>query len=298
MRIFTFHLKKRALAVVGCAALLAVGIGAGAGIGRVRMAAGKPKSVFLPAVMYHHILEDGHLLGDYVITPGQLESDMQYLREQGYTAVLPREAAAWVRGEGDLPEKPVLITFDDGNRSAAVYAAPILERHGMRGTLAVIGIHSEKYSLSGDDNVAYAHASWDELKALEECGIFEIANHTYNMHEEQTPRRGTLRNPGEPLEDYRAALRDDLSTCQQLLEAATGRIPTTFVYPYGFIDEAADDVIRDLEFSATLGVEEKVSTLVRGDPETLRGIGRFNRPYSASTASFFERIFSQIPEKE
>lgn len=297
MKVFTFRVRRWALAAAGCAVLLLAGIGAGTGLGRVRMASGKPESILLPAVMYHHILENGRLLGDYVITPGQLESDMRYLRDQGYTAVLPREVAAWVRGEGELPEKPVLITFDDGNRSAAVYAAPILERYGMRGTLAVIGIHSEKYTLSSDDNVAYAHASWDELKALEESGVFEIANHTYNMHEERTPRRGTLRNPGEPLGDYRAALRDDLSTNQQLLEAATGRVPTTFVYPYGFIDEAADEVIRDLGFSVTLGVEEKVSTIVRGDPETLRGIGRFNRPYSASTETFFERVLPRNPEE-
>ena len=67
----------------------------------------------LPVRMYHHVVHDWQECNEMTVTEGRLERDLQWLAESGYESVLPRELAA---GE-PLPEKPVLITFDDGYRS-------------------------------------------------------------------------------------------------------------------------------------------------------------------------------------
>ena len=65
------------------------------------------------------------------VTPGKFRSDLETVLAMGYTPVLPRELAA-----GDaLPEKPILITFDDGYLSNYEYAWPILEKYGMVATI-------------------------------------------------------------------------------------------------------------------------------------------------------------------
>lgn len=288
MKGFLLRMPKKAM--VAAVGLIMLGVAAVATVGGTQMALSHQDSVRIPIVMYHHILEDSRLLGDYVISPGQLESDLQYIRDQGYTAVLPREVAAWVRGEGDLPEKPIMITFDDGNKSAYVYAYPLLKKYGMKGVLSVIGIHSEKYSGIDDGNVNYAHTTWAELGELAQSGIFEIGNHTYDMHEESSPRAGIRRCADENARDYRETLGKDLAMNQGLLEAATGGPPKVFAYPYGFVESDANGVLDELGFDVTLGVEEKVSAITCGDMDSLKCLGRFNRPYAATTNTFFEKI--------
>ena len=67
----------------------------------------------LPVLMYHHMVPDGQDCNDMTVTPGKFRSDLETVLAMGYTPVLPQELAA-----GDaLPEKPILITFDDGYRS-------------------------------------------------------------------------------------------------------------------------------------------------------------------------------------
>ena len=102
--------------------------------------------------------------------PKQLDEDLRYIQERGYTPVSAAELQAYVAGEGELPERPILITFDDGYKSSFVYAYPALKKYGMKGILAVIGIHSEYYSEIDDDNVNYAHATWESCARCPRAG--------------------------------------------------------------------------------------------------------------------------------
>lgn len=81
-----------------------------------------PKAVRepLPVLMYHHLVEDGQDCNDMTVTPSKLRSDLETILALGYTPVLPRELAAG----GPLPEKPILITFDDGYRATISSSTP------------------------------------------------------------------------------------------------------------------------------------------------------------------------------
>ena len=152
------------------------------------------EAVSLPALMYHHISADAAARGDYVITPAELEADLRWLDENGYEAVSVRALADWRRGEGELPERPVLITFDDAQLSFMLYALPLLEKYDMRAVLAVVGEYADEYSANGDRNPAYAYMSWADVAEAAASGRVEIASHTQSMHASSGARRGCRRS--------------------------------------------------------------------------------------------------------
>ena len=84
----------------------------------------------VPALVYHHVAAGGEECNEMTVTAGRLEEDLRWLAENGYETVLPRELAA----EGSLPEKPVLVTFDDGYRSNYTLS-PFAEVPGKGGDL-------------------------------------------------------------------------------------------------------------------------------------------------------------------
>jgi hypothetical protein len=91
----------------------------------------------LPILMYHSVLKDPQRSGSYIITPAQFEKDMLYLNEHGYTTVLPSDLLRYAKGEGELPEKPVMITFDDGYYNNLVYVLPILKRLQLKAVISI-----------------------------------------------------------------------------------------------------------------------------------------------------------------
>ena len=93
----------------------------------------------LPVLMYHHFDETSK--DGTVVTPGRFREQMTALREAGYQAVTVPQVIGYVREGTPLPEKPVLITMDDGYGSNLTVAAPILEETGMRATIFTIGIN-------------------------------------------------------------------------------------------------------------------------------------------------------------
>lgn len=91
----------------------------------------------VPVLMYHHISEEGN--DSTELSPEAFEAQIAALAEAGYTSVFPEDLAAYVREGKELPEKPIVITFDDGYLSNYEYAYPILKKYGMVATIFVIG---------------------------------------------------------------------------------------------------------------------------------------------------------------
>ena len=81
----------------------------------------------VPIIMYHHILKDSSRQGKYVISPDEFEKDLLTLKEKGFTTVLIRDLVDYVYGSKELPEKPIVLTFDDGYESNHHYIIPIIE---------------------------------------------------------------------------------------------------------------------------------------------------------------------------
>jgi hypothetical protein len=72
------------------------------------------------------------------ITPARFDAQLRYLRTAGYSSISFRDYLAYRRGDGRLPARAVLITFDDGYKSNLEIAVPILRRRGFSATFFVV----------------------------------------------------------------------------------------------------------------------------------------------------------------
>ena len=244
-------------------------------------------AVELPVVMYHHVLESGNF-GDYVISAQELDSDLSYLSQKGYHAVLMKDLIDYVNQGTPLPEKPVLITFDDGYESNYRYAFPLLEKYGMKAVISIIGYWSEIYSSETHKHINYSHLTWDEMRELQQSGIVEIQNHTYNLHSLEK-RKGTKMQQGETFDHYSDLLKQDLGKAQELIYQATGVYPSTFTYPFGYVSKESLPIIKEMGFQASLSSEEGINRITR-DPDCLYMLKRYNRRHGVSTQSFFKKM--------
>lgn len=77
--------------------------------------------------MYHHVVEEGKEVNKITITTKRFEEDMEYLKTKGYTSISFKELIDYDEGKGNFPDKPVIITFDDGYEDNYINAYPILK---------------------------------------------------------------------------------------------------------------------------------------------------------------------------
>ena len=242
---------------------------------------------YVPVIMYHSILKDGSLQGKYVVSPDQLERDLQYLSENGYSSVTVSDLISYVEDGTPLPEKPIMLTFDDGYYNNYLYAFPLMKKYDFKMVLSVIGKYSEIYSESEDENAYYSHCTWEQLREMEDSGYVEVQNHSFDMHTTDKGRNGSKKNSWESFEIYEDIFSADILKCQNLLIEKSGITPTAFTYPFGAISNESVNILKNLGFKASFSCEEKVNIITR-DPKCLFGIYRYLRPTGESSAAYFE----------
>lgn len=252
------------------------------------------ESVQVPIVMYHALLKDDDRHGEYVISPAEFESDLKYLKAHGYETVVVQDLINFTNG-GDLPEKPVLISFDDGYYNNYLYGMEIARRENCKFVVSPIVSVTELFTASQEHNAYYSHLTWEMLKEMSDSGIVEVQNHSYDMHTIGA-RKGVRQKSGESEADYEAAVTEDLLKAQAEIEKHVGKRPTTFAYPFGAVSPTTPELVKSLGFSATLTSAEKISTVSR-DPDSLYDLGRFVRPSGLTSAEFFEKRM-KLPEQE
>lgn len=255
---------------------------------RHAVATSAPAGVRVPILMYHGFSEDKKHQGQYVIPPSVLESDLTYLTEHGYTTVTMQDLIDHVDRKTPLPEKPIVLTFDDGYYNNYVYAFPLVRKYGCKMVLSPIGAAVDEYTKNQNTNVEYATCHWEHLQEMAASGAVEIQNHSYAMHSLEK-RNGTKQLPSETKEQYRMALENDIGKMQELCRRHLGAVPTTFTYPFGAITPSSAAILKEMGFRATLTCEGRMNRITT-DPACLFGLGRYIRTADESTASFFAKI--------
>lgn len=111
----------------------------------------------IPVLLYHRI---GYTAGPLTIVPERLEADLRLLRDFGYHTLTLEQFQSYVFNRtGDLPDNPLLITFDDGYLDNYQYAYPLLKKYGMTGTFFIItGLLWEQDRLRPEHIVEMAQA--------------------------------------------------------------------------------------------------------------------------------------------
>lgn len=249
--------------------------------------ANKIQKIQVPIIMYHSVLKSKS--GKYIVHPETFENDLKYIKDHGYTTITMTDLINYVYFNTELPEKPIIITFDDGHYNNLTYVLPLLEQYDMVAVISVVGEYTDRYSKSNEANPNYSYLRWCDINDLIKTNRIEFQNHTYNMHSMSANRNGCMKKKNESLEIYQKNLSDDIIKLQNEFKENTGYIPNTFTYPFGAVSTASFDIIKELGFKASLSCEEGIN-IISNDPECLYMLKRYNRPNNISRDLFFKKF--------
>lgn len=231
-------------------------------------------SIDMPIIMYHSITKGRSVNKKVQITVTEFENDLKYLKDNGYTTIVMDDLISYVNKKKTLPKKPILLTFDDGNYSDYCYLFPLLKKYNMKAVFSIIGKPTDNYSKEGRKDINYPNVTWTQINEMLKSGLFEIQNHSYNLH----GAIGSKKRQGESTANYKQRLKNDLTLMQTRIKEMTGQTPTTFTYPLGAISNDSTDALKEMGLSASLGCKEGVSKVTQGDPDSLYLLKRILRP--------------------
>ncbi|MCR5665029.1 MAG: polysaccharide deacetylase family protein [Oscillospiraceae bacterium] len=157
----------------------------------------------IPIIYYHNVVkEDG--FSYQRITADHFEGQMRYIAEHGYRTLFFSEL------EQPLPERPLIVSFDDGFRSVFENAAPILHEYSIRSNIylptAYIGQDSH-------------FMDWDMVRKLRDSGEFEMQAHTHTHADIRTMSA--------------AQLSEEIADSDRLFREELGSVPQAFCMPFG-----------------------------------------------------------------
>ncbi len=177
----------------------------------------------IPTLMYHKIgaPPPGSKLKKLWVSPEEFRRQLAYLKENGYAAISFSDWRDAEKGIKPLPEKPVLITFDDGYMNNYELAYPILREFGMKGCVFLVYETMDKHNAWHDpaSEPWMKMLTWAQIKEMQDSGVIEFGSHTMRH-----------RNLAEtPLDE----VRWELTESKRRLEEKLGREVVAFAYPYG-----------------------------------------------------------------
>lgn len=190
---------------------------------------GTPRTARVPILMYHYISEpppDANIYRrDLSVTPANFEAQLAWLRSEGYESITLTDLVYHLALGWPLPDKPVILTFDDGYRDNYTHAFPLLKKYEYTGTFFLV-THPIDY---GDPD----YLSWDMVKKMYRAGM-DFQPHGY--------RHFDLR--GQDI-DF---LVFEIVAAKEAIEARTGETSRFFSYPSGSYDDQTVAVLKSAYF--------------------------------------------------
>ena len=187
-----------------------------------------PGEVEIPILLYHHVHPDPPSL-NYWIEAENFEDQMQVLSDRGYHTVTPTQLRQAILQGLQLPPKPVIITFDDGNEDNYEFAFPIMQRFGFIGTAYIVANRLG----------AVGFLSVEQLKEMAAAG-WEIGSHSMTHAD---------------LADATAnELREELLDSRLRLERETGVEVRSFAYPFGSFVSALGSKVENYGYRTAMGL--------------------------------------------
>lgn len=239
--------------------------------------------VNVPILMYHHFTTDITKCNDNIILVDKFKQDMEMLKSEGYTTISFKELYDFVENNGHIPEKPIIISIDDGYLSNYEYAYNILKDLDMKACIFVIG------KTVGNTNIPIPHFSYSQAKEMYQSGHIDIQSHTYNLHDISI-RQGILKLESETQEEYIEMLTNDLLISKNSIEDNVGNSVFVLSYPYGLYDTLSLDIIKQLSFKITVVTDEGINIIQRNNLDCLYNLKRINVDNELKGNQLLEKI--------
>lgn len=200
----------------------------------------------LTALVYHDVSPDPGR-EPYNVSRSLFVAQMDYLKHNGYQPVSLDLLTKAQEGKARLPDKPVLLTFDDALRSYSEFVAPLLKLYGFPSVVSVVGVWADGARTPPEYQGRLM--AWDDLRKLRRNPLVEIISHSHDLH------RGIPSNPQgneaaattrryskearsyESEAEFRRRIRDDLAQSVAEFKRHLGFAPRAIAWPYGYYDQ-------------------------------------------------------------
>ena len=234
----------------------------------------------LPVLMYHHLAPSNapdwiFSENEAVLSIEQFQHQMQLLYELDYKTLSLQELQNYLTTDKKIPERSVVITFDDGYESNYHYAYPILKEHDHHSILFIIVSRIEEADRAEKkenfDYTELTYLSWTQLQKMHESGLMEIQNHSYDGHHmvevndfgEERPALVTEKwlpeeNRRETETEYFDRLKNDFEKSQKIIAEKIGEKPVAYAYPYGWKSETMLQALTSKELEMGFGIESEM----------------------------------------
>ncbi len=190
----------------------------------------------VPILMYHYVSVpppgSDAIRHDLSVTPVQFEAHLAYLRQAGYETVPLARLAYILTGQAPRPDKPIVLTFDDGYRDNYEYAFPLLHQYGYSGTFFPV-------TLPIDQNHP-SYLTWDMVAEMHRAGM-EFGSHSYR-HSDLSGRDADF-------------LVYEILGSKEAIEARIGEPVLFFSYPAGRYDDFTIQVLESAHFWGAVTTE-------------------------------------------
>ncbi|ANU10168.1 hypothetical protein A1A1_12662 [Planococcus antarcticus DSM 14505] len=211
---------------------------------KIEQVSNEVSTVEVPVLMYHILIPGKN--DSVSIDPVRFKEQMLALRSAGYTSITENDLLSHLEQGTVLPEKPVLITFDDGYISNYTEAFPVLKELDMKASIYVIA--SRIFENDGFTAGEYEKISWQQAREM--AGTISIQSHTWDSHSKrpdyQGRSRGLIASPIdidtklETQKEFEDRVYTDLAASKKAIEKNVGTKVTALSYPYG--DYTADTI--------------------------------------------------------
>jgi peptidoglycan/xylan/chitin deacetylase (PgdA/CDA1 family) len=193
----------------------------------------KDFTVHVPIILYHYIEINKDpkdtIRRSLTVSPYWFDEQAKYLTQNGYTIITLEELVSVINGEGKLPPKPVILTFDDGYRDFYTDVFPILKKYNLKATNFIFpNVLDKKNNMD----------TW-MVKEIINSGLVTIGSHTLSH----------ANLPGLSKANTQKEIRES----KVILEQVTGKKVSLFAYPYGAVNEAVIEQVREAGYEAAVG---------------------------------------------
>ncbi|WP_181871435.1 polysaccharide deacetylase family protein [Sphaerisporangium album] len=212
----------------------------------------------VPILMYHSVTDrPNSATRPLAVRTSVFEAQMTYLKDRGFTPLTLADLVASQYGTGGAPapERPVVVTFDDGYADFHVHALPVLERLGFTATVFLTSGWVDDAGPDAAGKPLDRMLSWSQAREAASCGV-EIAGHSHSH-----PQLDQLPD---------AVLRQELRRNKGLLEDKVGRLVATMAYPYGYSSARVRREVRKAGYWAACAVANTLA----GDSDDVMALPR------------------------
>ncbi len=229
-----------------------LGLGAAAAAFSARWNWWRPRVEGLVIPMYHHLgSATSKRHSKLWVSVSDFRSQMQSLLKGGWTPIFMSELAAASDGNGTLPDRPALVTFDDGTADNYELALPVLQELGVKANIFVVveGIDGHTRWENPVEKPWQRMLSWNQMLTMRDSGLVEFGSHT-------------MRHPNLvvlPLEDARWEISESKRRLESRLEVPIHG----FAYPFGSgaDSSALREIVREAGYYFDFSIRQGITPL-------------------------------------